>query len=432
MNWKIFKFTIAFILLIAFVALAIPQFNFKVGETQIYYPNIDFSLVSSGSKTGNFLRGRGLFPTKEVTSGILFTDTTLSDGAKREALANYLKIIRNRISVAGLKDVEARSQISDNGYEIVVNYPDYYADPIKYTGWLIGKGVISFATFDNSGQTGSIDLTDKNIYGPVSVNFVSQIGSHLQFQFDAAKQSVVTGVLGSTTSSQVGFFLMDVDGKEQFFVRQYEQNDEASVTVRAIPVNYSSTESTDKSIMLAIFRTYFLDKATWKDSFVAGETVTVIPSEFSADTTRFLTLICVLSVAVLILAAFIKLKIQSGLRFGLMLGLTLAMLITFLKYSNASLSLGTLLGVILATALTSLIAWKIVSQKDEDLLEIGYSKYLNLSFVLIMLTIFTSTIIKGIPMFYDFMGVMLLYGIILAFMSFLGFRTFNYLTIRKK
>ncbi|MFS8131078.1 MAG: hypothetical protein ACMG57_03800, partial [Candidatus Dojkabacteria bacterium] len=161
MNWKVFKFTIAVILLIIFTALALPQLNLTVGDKQIYYPNIDFSLIAQGSNTGNFLRGRGLYPSKEVASTLTFSNADITDSDKRNLLENYLQIVRNRINVSGLKDVEARSEISDSGFKIIINFPDYYQNPVKYTEWLTSQGSITMASLDSTGATNAIDLTDK-------------------------------------------------------------------------------------------------------------------------------------------------------------------------------------------------------------------------------------------------------------------------------
>ena len=432
MNWKIFKFTLVIILLVVFTALAIPQFNFTIADKQIYYPNIDFSLINNGSKTGNFVRGRGLYPSKEVSSTLAFTSQDLTETDKRNLLDNYLQLIRSRINFAGLKDVEARSEISDLGYKLVINYPDYYANPIKYTQWLTGKGTITFAALDSTGQTTSVDLTDRDIQGQITINFISQLGSHLQFQFSTAKTNVLKQVLTASSSSQVGFFLMDVDNGEQFFIRQFESNDATSLTVRAIPVNYSDGESTDKSVMLAIIRTYFMDKSALNDSFTTDQNVTIVPSRFSPDGTKFITIMSFVSLLLLILIAFIKLKLEGGIKFAIMIGSFVAITITFLKYSNASLSIGTLIGILASTGLVSLIAWNIISQKDEDLNELNYKRYLNLSFTLILLCIFLSAIVKGVSMFYDFIGVMLISGLVLAFMSFFIFKTVNYLSIKRR
>ncbi len=432
MNWKVFKFTIAIILLIIFTALALPQFNFKIGDTQIYYPNIDFSLIDKASKTGNFVRGKGLYPSKEVGATLTFSSTDITDTDKINLLANYLQIVRNRINVAGLKDVEARSEISDLGYKIIINYPDYYPNPVKYTKWLTGKGTITFASIDSQGSTTAVDLTDKDISGNITINFISQIGSHLQFQFSSGKTNVLKQALTASSSSQVGFFLMDLDSSEQFFIRQYEQNDATSLTVRAIPVDYSSDESTDKSILLSIVRTYFLDKSPLKDSFTVDESVTVVPSTFSPDGTQFITVMSFVALLVLIVAAFIRFKLNGGIKYLLMITSFVAFTITFLKYSNAPLSIGTLIGMLFSVGLASLIFWNIVSEKDEDLNELNFKKYLNFSLVIIMLGVFLPALVKGIPMFYDFIGVLLISGLVLLVMNLFILRTLNYLNIKRK
>ncbi|MEO6728435.1 MAG: hypothetical protein ABIM99_00780 [Candidatus Dojkabacteria bacterium] len=432
MNLKVFKFTLVIILLVIFTALAIPQFNFTIGDKQIYYPNIDFSLIDKDSKTGNFVRGRGLYPSKEVRSTLEFSSIDLINSDKSNLLANYLQVVRQRITVAGLKDVEARSEVSDLGYSLVINYPDYYSNPVSYTKLLTGKGKITFASFDSSGQTGALDLSDREIQGQVSINFISQLGSHIQFQFTSGKKAVLTQALTASSSSQVGFFLMDVDNNEQFFIRQFEQNDATSLTVRAIPVNYSSGESTDKSLTLAIVRSYFLNASPFKDTFTTEDSVAIIPSSFSPDGTKFITIMSVVALLILMLAAFIRLKFEGGIKFTLMVSTFVAITVTFLKYSNAALSIGTVLGMLFAVGLVSLLSWNLVSEKDEDANELNYKKYLNLSFVLILLSIFLSTIVKGVSMFYDFIGVILMSGLVLTFMSFFSFKVINYLSIKRR
>ncbi|MEP7103645.1 MAG: hypothetical protein ABI721_02985 [Candidatus Dojkabacteria bacterium] len=430
MNWKNFKFTIAIILLIVLTALALPQFKFSIGQTEISYPNVDFSLIESGSHTGNFLRGRGLFPTKEVSSTLNFTNSELSDADKRNTLDNYLKVIRNRVLAAGLAGVEVRSEIVEGTYNLIINYPDYYSNPLKYTQWLTGKGVISFATFDQTGQTGFIDLTDKDIRGNISINFISQLGSHLQFQFDSSKASVLTSTLGTATAqSQVGFFLMDIDQSEQFFVRQYETNDATSYTVRAIPVTYSADESVDKNIMLSIFRTYFLDSKPLEDLFTTEQSVQIVPSTFTQDTTQFIAVMSLVSLVLLIILSFIKFKFEAGVKFILMIGSFVTLTIVILKYSNAVLSIGTLIGFLLTTGVATLMVWRIISENDEDNNELRFQRFLNFSIALVVLTIFLSSVVKGLSMLYDLAGVILVSGLSLAIMNFFAFKAINYLKI---
>jgi len=134
---------------------------------------------------------------------------------------------------------------------------------------------------------------------------------------------------------------------------------------------------------------------------------------------------------ILILISFFKLKLEGGLKFTLMTGSFVAFLITLLKYSNAALSVGTLVGILFAIGLVTLLSWKIISEKDEDANELNYKKFRNLSFATILLTIFLSVMVKGVSMFYDFSGVLLLSSLILVFMNMFVFKTFNYLSIKR-
>ncbi|MFS8131195.1 MAG: hypothetical protein ACMG57_04405, partial [Candidatus Dojkabacteria bacterium] len=174
------------------------------------------------------------------------------------------------------------------------------------------------------------------------------------------------------------------------------------------------------------------DKSPLKDSFTTDQTVTIVASTFSPDGTKFILIMTLISVLALIIAAFIKLKLQGGIKFALMIGLFIVLTITLLKYSNAALSIGTLIGVLFTIGLCSLISWNLITENDEDSNELNYKKYFNLSLVLVMLAIFLSAVSKGIAMFYDFTGVILIAGLVLAFMSFFGFRTFNYLSIKRR
>lgn len=419
MDWDKFKFSISVLLFFVLVALALPTFSFNIGDQKFLYPNIDFSLIDSSSQLGNLRRGRGLYPTKEVRASVDFSTATLDDSKRGEVLNEYLLRIRERARLSGFYDVEIWSEVVDSTYYLVFNYPDHYKSVDKYTEWLTGKGVINFSVFSQTLQ--SAGITDLDVRGQIIITYISQLGSHLQFQFDAAKKGQLTQLLTPQSEQQVGFFLMDVDGKEQFFVRQYELNDEASNTVRALPINYSDTESEDKNILLSIIRTYFSERKALDYSFIVNPHVETIPSEMSADGTRFVAIMAFVSVLAIGVLIFIKFKLIGFTKYILMVGSFLSLYVVILKYTNTMLSIGTIVGFIAVYILGLHFILKYMGVDDEDDLKLLSVKLRDMSLLIILLAIFLGVMVKGIWLGYDAIGSILIGGVSLYFMNLFNF-----------
>src|SRR5690606_18182964 len=123
---KKIKFTISIVFAIIFLVLALPQFNLNFENFSINFPNIDLSLIDSGSVLGNFRRGKGLFPTHEIKGRINFGEEEIADEDRRNVLTQYVDRITRRINLTGLYDIEVTGEIENDEYFLVLGFPDYY------------------------------------------------------------------------------------------------------------------------------------------------------------------------------------------------------------------------------------------------------------------------------------------------------------------
>src|SRR5690606_5294879 len=164
---KKIKFTISIVFAIIFLVLALPQFNLNFENFSINFPNIDLSLIDSGSVLGNFRRGKGLFPTHKLKAKIDFEEAEISVNDKKIVLTQYIDRITRRVNLTGLYDIEVTGEIENDQYVLILEFPDYYKNRLGLTDLLTRKGEIKFAdgmtlsplTFKDSDVNTNIDVS---------------------------------------------------------------------------------------------------------------------------------------------------------------------------------------------------------------------------------------------------------------------------------
>lgn len=413
---KKIKFTISIVFAIIFLVLALPQFNLNFENFSINFPNIDLSLIDSGSVLGNFRRGKGLFPTHEIKGRINFGEEEIADEDRRNVLTQYVDRITRRINLTGLYDIEVTGEIENDEYFLVLGFPDYYKNRLGLVDLLTKKGEIKFA----DGMTLSpLTFKDSDVNTNIDVAYNPLVQSHLRFGFPADRFPEVTSAL----QNESGYFYMTIDESPFVQIFQLDQNDVLNNIVRGLPLSQESVSDLGlRDQLLNIIRVYFSETEPLPYPVEVDPNETLVPSEFVNLSTRYIAILSVGIFIALTIFSFIKLKFKKGIAFALMTITYLGFTITFLKYLAASLSINTVLTYLVMSGITTLLIWNYLMLESRKELEVFSRKLSIISIVLILVSICLVRFIYGLGDLYDVFGVTLVFGVSLLLFSWINFK----------
>lgn len=406
-----------FLFVIILGVLVLPQFNLQIGDTQIQYPNIDFSFISPNSTLGNFKKGYGLYDSKLYTASVSI-DTDLS-AQEQENEFNYLiDVIQTRIDHANLYDVKVYGQKQDSEYFIKLEFPDYYQESEKLATYLISKGQISFMNDPQITENAIIDLSDSDIVGPIKAVFNDIYGSSLEFKFDDSKLLQFYSAL----QNERGYFLMNVDASFFAVIQNpnYVYNTNLQTSVFAVPFA-DIKSSVNVAIYNNIVASYFLTEPLDTQILLTETTPLIVKRDFVQDKLSYIGLFMLGSVILIIGAYLIKKGMNKGFKFGLMLTSYIVLVVFFLKIQSAVLSVSTLLGFVLGLIIAIYIIYRLLEADDSDYKK-ELSNYANLSIVLglCLFTIFRLN--KNIEILLDAVGVIIASIASIFILNLLNFR----------
>lgn len=245
----------------------IPSFTIHLGEAQLKYPEIDGSLFYPGSTVGNVKEGRGLYSTYQIKSTPDLTEAELTDEQKDSLYNESLARFQNRANIAGLYDVE----IYRDGESIVFDYPKYYSAIENLTNQLSARAQIQFVSQDGGTL---LDLYDYDIIGAVTQTYLPALGNHLVVNFNSEKLPQISAALSGDLTQ--GYFYMNIDGMQAFFVAKTQFTSDPDTVLRMIPV--SRDANTNRS--LAIVKSYFTESSASEYAFTPETEVSENPVNF--------------------------------------------------------------------------------------------------------------------------------------------------------
>jgi len=418
---------------IIFTVLALPSFHIQLFGKDINFNRIDPStlLTSDHSGVWHLQRSVGIAQSKEYTAELTFpTDKTLSDSDKRNALNDSLKVLNERIEYAYLYDVKARGEIANNKYFVTVTFPSYYTESDILFPALVGKGDISFlstAGGSNPNSISAVDLKDSDIEGPVSTYYETQLTSVqkdvLQFKFKSSKVNTLAQALANSQK----YFLMLIDGNS-FAV--FSTGTNIITQVDASPLGLSIKDERQLVVYLNIMRTYFLEQPLTYEISTTNVKPVNTPADFNSENVRFIVITFIISVIGLILGALVVFRREGLFKMALMLAAFIPFYVFILKVPSAVISIYSILGFSFVYILASVIMWKLINAKDENI-NIELNKYRDVSIFLFILVALTFKLLSGSLGFYvDFLQVAMIGLMVLIIMTIFIFRwilNFDYL-----
>jgi hypothetical protein len=263
------KFSVAVLVVLNLILFlfVIPSFTINLGDTQLKYPELDGNIWYPGSTVGNVREGRGLYPTYQVKTTPNLADVELTDEQKEAVYTDSLSRFQNRARIAGLYDVN----IYRDGESIVFEYPKYYQDIEGLTAQLSARGQIDFMSQDGGTP---LELYDYDIVGAVTQTYLPALGNHLVISFRSERVPQISSALNGDLTQ--GYFIMNVDGQQAFFVAKTQFTSDPETVLRLVPV--SQNINTTKS--LAIVKSYFTENLASEYTFAGDTTVTENPVNF--------------------------------------------------------------------------------------------------------------------------------------------------------
>ncbi len=396
---KKIKFSVFLLLLINTILLlfVIPSFTVKIGENSIKYPEIDGNLLYSGSTIGNIREGKGLYPSYQLKTTPDFGEKELTEEQKEAVIADGLVRFQNRALVSGLYDVN----IYRDSESIVFEYPKYYQEIPELT-----KQLVAAAKFEFFGQDGTtpVDVFDYDIVGAVTQTYLPALGNHLVVSFRTERLPQLTTAMSGNIAQ--GYFYMNIDGAQAFFVAKTQFTSDPETTFRLVPV--SQNVNTIRS--LSIVKAYFTESIASEYAFTIDENVVELPVNFPLNSlaSQFIFGAAVVLIVTGVLY-WINRKIL-GKRQLLIAVLFVLTTISLLKLSSAVLSTATFISMIVLISLGVFLIYMFYKGK-------WYTKNLlrNLFIALLAIVIVLGPLSKN-WVIYDIVGVVsaVLSGMIVA------------------
>lgn len=414
------------LLLIPFILIVLPQLN--ILGTKIEY--IDTYFKEQNVSISNFKKGYGLYPTEKIK--VEYIPPVESSRRLDNEEFNYLNsVIRSRISLSELIDVKFESSFQDNRFEFVFEFPEYYETPSKYVDWFLADGEISFSTAEENSSL--IDINDYDIEGELYIDFLPQAGSNLVFNFNSDLENTLNGAF-ATNQNQI--FYMSIDNQISYFVTPYDQYVETKpTTVRAFPATSTITTLQELNDYLRISRTYFNSDAINLSRYnksISSETISAVNKNLSLSLIALgvglFTLLPIILIA--LINKDIKLNDLKNNRRALLkyiakrvvlVGIFNLVLVFFLKFSGAVLSIYLLLGYLTSVMLFEYLILNL------DRIKKDVNLYLIVLFILILILLKFSHLSYEVS---NFIAVMQL-GIISFWLTKLYHKTFKSLNLIK-
>jgi len=413
---KRLKIVYVFVFIIILGLLILPQFNIKIGDSEIKYPNIDFSLVNSNATLGSFNKGYNLYDS-EVYSATVSFDETLEAEAKESQLKELVKIINTRVAYSNLHDVKVFGSIDSEGYKINMQFPDYMQETEKLAKYLVGQGLVSFENDPQVSQVG-VSLTDTEIEGQVKSQFDEQYGNVLSFKF--AKTALTNFYYALQNENK--YFLMRVDNSYFAVIQDpnYASTQSVDLQTAAIAVPFADLKlSPNVAMYTNIVRSYFLEKPI-EQIITLNESPNIIKRDFVADKISYIALFIISGVAIITFLYFTKKNRIHALKFSLMV-LSFMVTTTFiLKLQSATLSVSLIMGFLIGLIIMFFTLGKLLSI-DEPLQRsylkeiVNYSLFVALcAYVLFRFLSYSNYMVDGLG------------ALLAAMLSLMFLATFNY------
>lgn len=358
---KRLKTIYVFLFVIILGLLILPQFKLKVGDTELSYPNIDFSLVSSSATLGNFSKGYGLYDSKVYAASIQFEDG-VSDQLKEDTQRALLAIIKNRAEYSNLSEVNIYGSVNNGEYFVNLQFPEHISESDKIAQYLVASGNISFLN-DPQVSTSTVALSDKDILGPIKSIFNEQYGNVLQFKFSPESSTNLYFAL----QNEQGYFLMNVDSSFFAIVQDpnFTQSQSADLQNSVIAVPFADLKlSPNVAVYTNIVRTYFLTPALTQ-TLNLNTNPTIVKRDFVADRLSYIALLTLLALIAIVFIYFIRKGKNKGFQFALMLSSYLVLTIFLLKLQSAVLSVSFILGFVLSVVLVVYLISKLLSLEED-------------------------------------------------------------------
>lgn len=414
---KRLKTIYVFLFVIILGLLILPQFKLKVGDTELSYPNIDFSLISSSATLGNFSKGYGLYDSKIYAASIQFEEG-VSDQVKEDTQRALLAIIKNRAEYSNLSEVNIYGSVNNGEYFVNLQFPEHISESDKIAQYLVASGNISFLN-DPQVSTSTIALTDKDIVGPIKSIFNEQYGNVLQFKFSPESSTNLYFAL----QNEQGYFLMNVDSSFFAIVQDpnFTQSQSADLQNSVIAVPFADLKlSPNVAVYTNIVRTYFLTPALTQ-TLNLNTNPTIVKRDFVADRLSYIALLILLALIAIVFIYFIRKGKNKGFQFALMLSSYLVLTIFLLKLQSAVLSVSFILGFVLSVVLVVYLISKLLSLEED--IQYSYLKdifkftlFLALSVVVFYKFIFNAgTFIGGL-------GVLIASALSIMFLCIFNFK----------
>ncbi|MCA9386540.1 hypothetical protein KC669_00750 [Candidatus Dojkabacteria bacterium] len=417
MNTKRLKVFLTLILITIFIVLALPEFSFSIGNKTITYPSVGFSKIGIGADYGSLRKGQGIYPDQVYTGVINFEDKELSTEEKQTYLELLLSTIENRINAAKVNDIKVEGIVSDEEYRVSFHIPSYYERKEEYVKALLRRGDLALQ-YTAGGVDLPFNLTAENIRS-ISIAQNIKYKQTVQGQEGSPSQTQESSISGLNLKlyfnsdaktevlrlpSFVNYFQSVLNGEpyganlliDGEVTHDLVSDDSDFTLIRAIPRDIDNEKT--RQDVAEIILTYFEQETPLDFNTVISDNVVSSAPAYNADGTTLIAVSAILGIGLLVIALIKQIGFSKAMAFSEMFMFTVLLTIAIIKFVQAPISAGFILGILILFTLNSiLILWLLNSEdKDELVSNIGVTLMLSISTILGLLGIYVSGNIIGV------------------------------------
>ncbi|MCA9380873.1 hypothetical protein KC678_01270, partial [Candidatus Dojkabacteria bacterium] len=350
---------------------------------ELTYPSVGFSRIGIGADYGSLRKGKDIYAQEVFSAQIDFGEEELSAQEKDAYLSKVLDTIETRVEAAKINDITFEGIETNGTYSIALYIPSYYEDKEEYAKALLRQGKLSLEYV-----SGDTDIPfDLNIENVKSVSIAQNIkysqtvsnpdgssqtrdnsiaGLNIKMYFDKDARTEVLRLPGFVNYFQgvlngesYGAHML-VDGA---YTHDIVSDDSDFTLIRALPRDVASEKA--RQDIAEVILTYFeQDQPLQYQINLANESSALAPN-YNPEGTTFIAVSFIIGIALLVLALIKQIGLWKAIAFTEMLAFGILLTTVIIKFVQAPISSGFIIGAILIITLYTVVILWLLDQEDK-------------------------------------------------------------------
>lgn len=428
---KYIKWVMSVLIFASLFALALPEFSFAFGGNTYTYPSIGFSRIGVPSDFPSLRKSTDLFTANIYSVELTFTDD-IEDSRRNDILDDYVTRIQDRINHSGLHAITVKLvQVNNENYELELIVPEDFVGAETIIPVLTSRGEISF----EEGLTNPINLNDYDIMGVPTQAFYDFVtnnsiatrelipafggffGQLIEYRLEVIKGFEVLPSFeqqsdndGNVLSS--GLVTMSVDNSPVIQLSPmfdpFTRNNVGTLLVGRPFGSIGANTPHFYSVISHLFTEESPVDSTLVTTFDINDAETRL-SEYSVDGLHFIYITFGVSILLLGMYWLRKYGFRQLLAMTYILLTSILGFLVVAKVVQASLSIGTVFGIIFAIVLSAFVIEQFVKNQSVAEAKTYLINIINTHLLVLFIAMTVASLQLNIGVWNDFLGILIAY-----------------------